>query len=425
MSPTLTILEPGLLTTVQDSGRPGRAASGVGPSGACDLASYRLANRLVGNAEDAPALEVTHGGLRVRADGDVVLATTGARCTGSGHHNAPTTLRSGDLLELGPPTSGLRTYVAVRGGVVVEPVLGSCATDTLSGLGPGALAAGDVLGVGNAGRPMPGVDLAPVTDPEVGVVEVQVTPGPRRDWFPDRAWRSLLEQTWTVTSDSNRVGLRLEGEALGRDRTDELPSEGLVRGALQVPPSGKPVLFLADHPVTGGYPVIAYVTDTDVDRCAQLRPGQGLLLLETRASRVTHDWTAVTRWRPTASPREGGVSPLQGDQGDVRPTRSARGCCPARSRQIRRAPVRHRFHDQHLRGSAGSTDLRRRPREHRGRDSGGRPGQGAQGLLERRQQRRPSNGTASPAAVIRVPLTSAVLWRSRRRPAATTRSSTG
>ena len=281
MSTSLTVLEPGLLTTVQDSGRPGRAALGVGRSGACDLASYRLANRLVGNTEDAPALEVTHGGLRVRADGDVVVATTGARCAGSGHHNAPTTLRSGDLLELGAPVSGLRTYVAVRGGFDVAPVLGSCATDTLSGLGPEALAPGDVLAVGTAGLPMPGVDLAPVTEPGAGVVGVQVTPGPRRDWFPDRAWRSLLGQTWTVTSDSNRVGLRLEGEALGRDGTDELPSEGLVRGALQVPPSGKPVLFLADHPVTGGYPVIAYVTDADVDRCAQLRPGQGLLLQET------------------------------------------------------------------------------------------------------------------------------------------------
>ena len=126
---------------------------------------------------------------------------------------------------------------------------------------------------------MPGVDLAPVADPGRDVT-VLVTPGPRRDWFADEAWRSLVGQPWTVTSDSNRVGLRLEGEPLERTRSDELPSEGLVRGALQVPPSGKPVLFLADHPVTGGYPVIAYVDDADVDRCAQLRPGQQLLLRE-------------------------------------------------------------------------------------------------------------------------------------------------
>jgi biotin-dependent carboxylase-like uncharacterized protein len=194
-------------------------------------------------------------------------------------------IRSGDEVRLGPPTSGLRTYVAVRGGFDVEPVLGSCATDTLSGLGPDALAPGVVLGVGTSASPMPGVDLAPVTDPEAGDVTVVVTPGPRLDWFHGDAWRALVEQPWTVTSDSNRVGLRLDGDALARKRDDELPSEGLVRGALQVPPSGKPVLFLADHPVTGGYPVIGYVDDADVDLCAQLRPGQRLRLRENLLGR--------------------------------------------------------------------------------------------------------------------------------------------
>ena len=283
MTPTVAVLQTGLLTTVQDSGRPGQASLGVGRSGACDLASYRLANRLVGNAEDAAVLEVTHGGLRVRAGGDVLIVTTGARCEGSWHHNAPATLRSGGELELGVPTSGLRTYVAVRGGFDVERVLGSCATDTLSGLGPAVLSPGVELTVGTSALRRPGVDLAPVADPEAGDLTVLVTPGPRLDWFTDEAWTSLVEQPWTVTSDSNRVGLRLEGQALERSRDDELPSEGLVRGALQVPPSGKPVLFLADHPVTGGYPVIGYVADTDVDRCAQLRPGQKLLLRETTA----------------------------------------------------------------------------------------------------------------------------------------------
>ncbi len=281
MTPSVIVLSTGLLTTVQDSGRPGQAALGVGRSGACDRASYRLANRLVGNAENAAVLEVTHGGLRLRASGDVVIVSTGARCGGSWHHNAPATLRSGEEMELGVPTSGLRTYVAVRGGFDVEPVLGSRSTDTLSGLGPDVLSPGAVLAVGRPGGPMPGVDLAPVADPAAGDVTVLVTPGPRLDWFPREAWTSLVEQPWTVTSDSNRVGLRLEGEALQRNRTDELPSEGLVRGALQVPPSGQPMLFLADHPVTGGYPVIAYVADLDVDRCAQLRPGQNLLLKES------------------------------------------------------------------------------------------------------------------------------------------------
>jgi biotin-dependent carboxylase-like uncharacterized protein len=185
-------------------------------------------------------------------------------------------------MALDTPTSGLRTYVAVRGGFDVEPVLASCATDTLSGLGPDVLVPGVVLAIGRSGVPMPGVDLAPVPDPVAGDVTVVVTPGPRLDWFHRQAWFSLVEQSWTVTSDSNRVGLRLDGEPLARKRTDELPSEGLVRGALQVPPSGKPVLFLADHPVTGGYPVIGYIADADVDRCAQLSPGQKVLLRETQ-----------------------------------------------------------------------------------------------------------------------------------------------
>ncbi len=283
MTPSVTVLETGLLTTVQDSGRPGRAALGVGRSGACDLTSYRLANRLVGNAADAAALEVTYGGLRLRADDDVVVVTTGARCAETLAHNAPHLLRSGEVLELGPPASGLRTYVGVRGGFTVEPVLGSCATDVLSGLGPPVVTPGTVLTVGTPQLPMPGVDLAPVGDPEAGDVTVRVTPGPRRDWFSDEAWASLLEQPWTVTHDSNRVGVRLEGRALARERTGELPSEGLVRGALQVPASGQPVLFLADHPVTGGYPVIGYVDDVDVDRCGQLRPGQQLLLRANRS----------------------------------------------------------------------------------------------------------------------------------------------
>jgi len=158
-------------------------------------------------------------------------------------------------------------------------VLGSRATDLLAGLGPAVLAVGDVLPVGGSTQDLPGVDVAPVADPEAGNVTVRVLPGPRRDWFTDAAWTSLRSQVYTVSSQSNRVGLRLDGDSLERASTGELPSEGMVRGALQIPPSGTPILFLADHPVTGGYPVIGYVRDEDVDRCGQLRPGQALRLL--------------------------------------------------------------------------------------------------------------------------------------------------
>ena len=122
----------------------------------------------------------------------------------------------------------------------------------------------------------PGVDVAAVPEPESGQVVVRVQPGPRRDWFTDDAWASLLNARYTVTAQSNRVGLRLDGVPLERESTGELPSEGMVRGALQIPPSGMPVLFLADHPVTGGYPVVGYVVEDDVDRCGQLRTGQAL-----------------------------------------------------------------------------------------------------------------------------------------------------
>jgi biotin-dependent carboxylase-like uncharacterized protein len=282
---SVTVLATGALTTVQDAGRPGQAALGVGRSGACDRRSYRLANRLVGNAEGAAALEVTFGGLELRAEEDVLVVTTGARCEGAWPHNAPRILRAGQELRLGTPASGLRTYLAVRGGLATESVLGSRSTDVLSGLGPAPLSVGDTLPVGHPKLPAPGVDLAPVADPDAGDVTVLVSPGPRRDWFTDDAWASLVGEAYTVTNDSNRVGLRLDGEPLERARTDELPSEGMVRGALQIPPSGKPVLFLADHPATGGYPVIAYVVDTDVDRCGQLRPGQAVKLRPLTAGR--------------------------------------------------------------------------------------------------------------------------------------------
>jgi biotin-dependent carboxylase-like uncharacterized protein len=271
----LTVLATGPLTTVQDDGRPGQAALGIGRSGACDRASAALANRLVGNPADAAVLEVTFGGLAVRAESDLLVVTTGARCPGA-PHAAPTLLRRGHELRLGAPAAGLRTYLAVRGGIDVPPVLGSRATDVLAGLGPAVVAVGDVLPVGEPTAPPPVVDVAPVADPPDGEVTVAVLPGPRADWFGDAGWAALTGQAWSVTSESNRVGLRLDGAPLDRLREGELPSEGMVRGALQVPPSGTPVLFLADHPVTGGYPVIGYVVDADVDRCAQLRPGQTL-----------------------------------------------------------------------------------------------------------------------------------------------------
>lgn len=279
----LEVLVTGPLTTVQDLGRPGHACQGVGRSGAADRSSLRLANRLVGNPEGAAGLEVTFGGLVLGAEGAVLLALTGAACPArvDGQpvgHNALLRLRSGQRLELGTPPCGLRTYVGVRGGIDVEPVLGSRSTDVLSGLGPPVPGAGALLPVGSSAEDLPDVDVAPVADPAPGDVVLRVRPGPRGDWLTPSASLALLATPWTVTPDSDRVGMRLSGETLERSRDGELMSEGVVRGALQLPPAGTPTLFLADHPLTGGYPVVAVVLDADVDLAAQARPGQRLLL---------------------------------------------------------------------------------------------------------------------------------------------------
>jgi biotin-dependent carboxylase-like uncharacterized protein len=276
----LTVLATGPLATVQDHGRSGFAAIGVPRSGAADAVAAELANRLVGNDVCAAALEVTAGGLVLRAERTVLVAVTGAPAPvtvngRAGPFGGPFTVPAGAVLALGMPPVGLRCYLAVRGGIDVPPVLGSRSTDTLSGLGPAPLSVGDRLPVGDLRAEEPFVDVAPVRPPSPAPV-LRVLSGPRRDWLEPAAWTALTTQEWTVTADSNRVGLRLSGPELTRARTDELPSEGLVPGALQVPPDGAPVLFLADHPVTGGYPVLAVVTTADLGAAAQLRPGDRL-----------------------------------------------------------------------------------------------------------------------------------------------------
>lgn len=273
----LEVLVPGPLATVQDGGRPGWASIGVTRSGAADRPAAALANRLVGNGPAAAVVEVTAGGLRVRAGRTLLLAVTGAPAPvlvdgRPAPFAAPLTLRPGQSLALGVPPVGLRSYLAVRGGVDVPPVLGSRSTDTLSGLGPPPLRAGDELRVGDLAGPEPFVDVAPVAPPSSSPV-LRVLPGPRRDWLAPAAWTALTGDAWAVSTHSDRVGLRLAGPRLERARDDELPSEGLVPGAVQVPRDGAPVLFLADHPVTGGYPVLAVVATADLAAAAQLRPG--------------------------------------------------------------------------------------------------------------------------------------------------------
>ncbi len=278
----VVVTATGPLATVQDRGRPGYASLGVGASGTADRESAGLANRLVGNAEDAACVEVTFGGLELDFRERARVAITGAPCPitrdGRGEAmNAPFTVSAGSRLSLAAPTVGVRTYVAIRGGVDAPETLGSRSTDLLSGLGPAPLKAGDVFPIGRSvAGPPPTVQVAPVATPAAGDLTVRLTPGPRDDWFTAAAWQALLSGEYVVTAESNRIGVRLNGPELKRSRSAELPSEAVVAGAVQVPISGQPLVFLADHPVTGGYPVIAVVCAADLPLVAQARPGQVL-----------------------------------------------------------------------------------------------------------------------------------------------------
>lgn len=282
----LVVVRAGALTTVQDRGRPGHAHLGVPRSGALDGPAAALVNRLVGNPPEAAVLETTVNGCAVRPRSAVTVAVGGAPCPVSVDGRpvawgAPVRVSAGALLDVGAVASGVRGYVAVSGGIAVEPVLGSRSTDLLSGLGPAPLADGTVLPLGTPADVHARVDVAPQPAPPAELV-LRVTPGPRDDWFTPEALRTFTSRTYRVSSASNRIGLRTEGPALDRAVPGELPSEGMVLGAVQVPPDGRPVVFLADHPTTGGYPVIAVVHPHDLPATAQAAPGTPLRFINKR-----------------------------------------------------------------------------------------------------------------------------------------------
>ena len=293
------VLATGPLVLVEDLGRPGLADVGVPRSGAADPAALRRANRLVGNRADAAGLEVVLGGLVLRVEVTTALAVTGAHAAADLDgvpvpHGAAIRAPAGATLTLAPPRSGLRSWVALRGGVDVPAVLGSRSADVLSGLGPAAVRAGDVLPLGRdvdgfPEVPVPDGTPADPADEAVGGVagrlgQVVVLPaldGPRLDRLDAPGRARLWSTVWAVSPASNRVAVRLAGEPLTRGVADELASEGLVAGAVQVPHDGRPLLFGADHPVTGGYPVVAVLTTAGRALAAQLLPGQRVRL--TRA----------------------------------------------------------------------------------------------------------------------------------------------
>jgi len=279
--PVLRVDDPGLQVLVEDAGRHGFGDLGVTGSGAADRGSAQAANEALGNSRDAAVLE-SIGGLTLTALVETVVVVTGAVATVSVNGTAkdrgvPLLLGAGSELTVDSATEGLRSYIGVRGGVVAESVLGSTSTDLLSGLGPAPMEPGDTVYAGPARGSVRRVDAPVRTD---GVL--RVVPGPRDDWFAEGV-KALTGATWAVSATSNRVGLRLTGEdPVTRDHEGELPSEGMIAGSVQVPPNGEPVVFLRDHAVTGGYPVIATVIPEDLDAAAQLAPGAQVTFVEYR-----------------------------------------------------------------------------------------------------------------------------------------------
>jgi len=290
MTNFLEAVRAGLLSTVQDSGRRGYAHLAVPRGGSLDVPAMRLANRLVGNREDAAVLETTVDGVAVRAAEACYVAVTGARAeirvgTRAADWGVPVVVWAGEVIDIGRAHYGLRSYLAVSGGIAVEPVMGSRSTDILSGLGPEIVRDGSILPVGPERREPAHIDFAPYPLPRAHL-DLRCYLGPRDDRLTEGSLALLNSAKWTVTSQSNRIGLRLAGPALAWRNNEELPSEGVVLGSVQVPPDGQPVLFLADHPATGGYPVAGVVPAPDIWLCAQAVPGTVIHLHTCRVPEV-------------------------------------------------------------------------------------------------------------------------------------------
>jgi biotin-dependent carboxylase-like uncharacterized protein len=290
---TIEVQAPGLLTTVQDLGRPGFGPAGVSPSGAADPISLRLGNRLVANKESAAALEMMLlGGTFVFPQG-AILALTGSDFGATlddrlVNLSVSVQVRPGQTLRLGPTTSGARCYLCVQGGIAVKPFLGSASTHILSSLGGfdgRPLRKGDVLLIGRASKRFRKRTIAPQASENFSRRNVlRVTPGPQAEWFSESSLRAFYACTYRVGEQSNRMGLRLEGAAISQRSANEMNTEGVSLGAIQVPNGGSPIILFVEQQTTGGYPKIANVISADLHRVGQLRPRD-----ELRFEQVTFD----------------------------------------------------------------------------------------------------------------------------------------
>ncbi|MCH7307250.1 urea amidolyase family protein [Acinetobacter sp. NIPH 1852] len=280
-----TVQNVGLQVLIQDEGRKNVAQLGVGQAGAMDRSAFHCANACVGNPKNAAVLEIYNGGLRLKVMKETVIAVTGAETelwvTYANGYTVkqplyqPIALDQGDEVYLAKARAGIRNYVAVRGGIAVEQVLNSASYDSLAELGTMPVKFGDEIRSAQLKTECVDLDQSANALPKVGdQVVVDIVLGPRMDWFTPESIDLLLEQRWLITVESNRIGLRLAGDKpLQCQIKHELPSEGCCTGAIQIPASGQPVLFMNDHPITGGYPVIAAVAPYHLDLIAQLAAG--------------------------------------------------------------------------------------------------------------------------------------------------------
>jgi antagonist of KipI len=295
----LLVIRPGMLTTIQDLGRWGRQESGVPVAGPMDAYSHRLANRLLGNPDDAAALEITLIGPEFEASEETTCVVAGAEfettVNGAAIESAkPFVVPAGARLRFGARRAGARATLAVRGGLAVPPVLGSRSTSVVSRMGPlggRPLAAGDVLPIGPAGSGAPLSVGVPLTMPEGGA-RLRTMQGPHEAMFSADALLTLFSSRFIVTAESNRMGYRLDGPVLRHSASTDILSDATPIGSLQVPASGTPILLMADRQTTGGYPKIGTVIGADLPLAGQLAPGDWIEFVEcSRADAVA----ALTR----------------------------------------------------------------------------------------------------------------------------------
>jgi KipI family sensor histidine kinase inhibitor len=282
--PAFEVLEPGLFTTVQDLGRPGYRHLGMPASGAIDFDALRVANILVGNEPDAPAIECTTPGPALRMLDERWIALAGADLTATLDGTEielcePIRIRAGQEIRFGAPRKGTWVYLAFSGGIEAKATLGSAATYAAGRVGR-RLARGDVLGVNRTQRRSVNLrapeEVMRIPESEIAI---RVIPGPQEAWFDDDA-HSFYDAVFRVTVQSDRAGIRLDGPPIPR-REQEMLSDAMLPGAIQVPPDGKPIVILADGPTTGGYPKIGVVATADLPLLGQSRPGTRVRFVKT------------------------------------------------------------------------------------------------------------------------------------------------